>query len=418
MVGLRVGRLGNGLQVCLVQRRRTPVVALAVLYRVGSQEETPQQAGLAHLVEHLAFGSSAFLGRQEFDGYCTDAGGTNNAMTTYSYTLYTMVLPAYQLPVGLWLEASRMRGLRFTAEEFATQQSVILEELKETVYNQPYGRWRDVQAQHAFAEGCPYHWEVHGSLESVAGLTVEQAWAFVRQYYRPDNAIVVVSGDIEPDAAWQQVEEYFGEIPAGELPVVRPEFHPGCRRGAQLGIVEDVAPVPAVFLSFHCGGYTAPEFLAVQLLADVLGGGRSSRLYRTLLLRRGIASEVGAFVDARQWSSLLTCYGLAVSPATPWERLRDELWQQLEAVRHEGIEEAELQTVRRRLQTAVAAFLQHPLGIAEEVALGLAFWNDPERPFRLVELYEAVTVEEVVEAARAVLVPERSVTTVVVPRQG
>ncbi|MCS6966756.1 MAG: insulinase family protein, partial [Candidatus Kapabacteria bacterium] len=298
MLSLTQQRLSNGCEVLVVRLSRVPVVALVVLYRVGSQDEAPHQAGLAHLVEHLAFGTSAYLAREEFDLYCTDAGGTNNAMTTYSYTIYTMVLPQYQLPLGLWLEGSRMRALNFTEQEFITQQHVILEELQETVYNQPYARWRDIQAQNAFAPHCPYHWTVHGSLQTVAALTVQDAREFSRRYYRPDNAVVSICGDVDPAYALELSERFLGNIPSESGLLVRRDFSPECRRGDVVAVLPDAVPLSAVFLSFHCGGYVAPEFLQVQALADILGGGRSSRLYRALLLRQGLASDVGAFLDA------------------------------------------------------------------------------------------------------------------------
>ncbi len=406
----------NGLVVYAVPHRRAPVVAIVVLYRVGSQEEMPEQAGLAHLVEHLAFGSSAYLEREEFDRYCSDAGGTNNAMTSYSYTLYMMVLPAYQLPLGLWLEASRLRALTFTDEEFTTQQSVIIEELKETVYNQPYGRWRDIQARSAFAPGCPYHWEVHGSLETVAALQVEAARVFARRYYRPDNAIVVVCGDVEPQQVYELAQEYLAPIPAPMEPIARPQWSAACRQGGVHTQVADHVPLAAVFLSFHGGGYTAPEFLALQAIADVLGGGRSSRLYRTLLLQRALASDAGAFLDSRQWSSLVTLYAFAAAPDVSPRQLQDALWEQVRCLCRDGISAEELTTTRNRLQTAYAFLVQHPLGVAQEVALSAAFWNDPERPFRIVAEYDRLTAEEITECARSVLVPDNAVATVVVPQ--
>jgi zinc protease len=224
-------RLGNGLRVVLVPHGFTPLVAIAVLYQVGSQEESPECAGVAHLVEHLAFGSSAYLEAEEFDRYCSDAGGTNNAYTTYSYTLYHMVLPAHQLELGLWLEASRMRALPIPEEEFRLQQRVIIEEIKETVLNQPYGRWRELQAQQAFRPECPYHWEVYGSVETVAALSVEQAREFVRSYYRPDNACVVLCGNFASEQALELVEATLGQIPAPATPIPRRSFSPECRLG-------------------------------------------------------------------------------------------------------------------------------------------------------------------------------------------
>lgn len=407
----------NGVELVVVEHRRAPVVALAVLYRVGSQDEEPHQAGLAHLVEHLAFGSSAYLGREEFDQYCTDAGGSNNALTTYSYTLYTMVLPAYQLALGLWLEGSRMRALAFSEEEFRIQQHVVLEELKETVYNQPYGRWREVQMSHAFAPECPYHWEVYGRLETVAALTVEDARQFVRHHYGPQNAVVVVCGEVERSQVLELAEMYCGAIPAAQLGARR-TCSEACQRGGVVAVLEDQVPLPAVSLAFHCRGYTAPEFLAVTALADILGGGRSSRLYRSLVLHSGAAREVGAFLDARQWASLLTCYSIASSPASSASELEQQLWRVLRQLAADGVTAAEMEVAQRRLRTEYAVQLQHPLGVAQEVALATAFWHDPERPFRLLDEYAQLSSEEVTEWARQILQPERAVTTLVVPRRG
>ncbi len=417
MLPLTYHRFPSGLELVLVEHRRAPLVALVVLYRVGSQDEEPSQAGIAHVVEHLAFGTSAYLGREEFDQYCSDAGGTNNAMTTYSYTLYTMLLPAYQLPLGLWLEGSRLRGLAFTDEEFRTQQQVILEELKETVYNQPYGRWREVQLQYAFAAGCPYHWEVYGTLETVGALTVEDARKFARQYYHPANAVLVICGDIDTPRALELAEQYLGEIPAPDVCGERRGFSSECCRGNVVAVLEDEVPLPAVSLAFHCSGYTAPEYFSLAALAGLLGGGRSSRLYRTFVLQSGCAREVGAFLDARQWASLLTCYAIASSPTLPASELEERLWRALRELCANGITAEEMERVRNQLRTIHAEHLQHPLGIAHEVAFGTAFWGDAERPFRVLEEYERLKPEEMVEWARRIFVPERAVTTFVLPHQ-
>ncbi len=416
MLPLLYQSFSNGVELVVIEHRRAPVVAIVVLYRVGSQDEEPRQAGLAHLVEHLAFGSSAYLGHEEFDRYCTDAGGSTNALTTYSYTLYTMVLPAYQLALGLWLEGSRMRGLAFTEEEFRIQQQVILEELKETVYNQPYGRWWEVQMNHAFAPECSYHWEVYGSPETVAALTVEDARQFARHYYGPQNAVVVVCGDVEGSHVLELAQLYYGSLPATSLGVRR-QCPAVCQRGGVVAVLKDRVPLPAVSLAFHCGGYTAPEFLPLTALADILGGGRSSHLYRVLVLQRGSARDVGAFLDARQWASLLTCYSIASAPDTSVSELERQLWQVLEQLCADGVTAAEVERTQQRLRTEYAARLQHPLGVAQEVALATAFWSDPERPFRLLEEYARLTPEEITEWARHVVRPERAVTTLVIPHR-
>jgi zinc protease len=408
-------RLGNGLRVVLVPHGFTPLVAIAVLYQVGSQEESSECAGVAHLVEHLAFGSSAYLEAEEFDRYCSDAGGTNNAYTTYSYTLYHMVLPAHQLELGLWLEASRMRTLPIPEEEFHLQQRVIIEEIKETVLNQPYGRWRELQAQQAFRPECPYHWEVYGSVETVAALSVEQAREFVRSYYRPDNACVVLCGNFASEQALELVEATLGQIPAPATPIPRRSFSPECRLGNRSVSFPDAVHLPAVFLSFHCGGYAAEEFPALELLAEVLGEGRSSRLYRALILESNRASSVGAFLDSRQWSSLLTVYAIAATPQTSSEMLQEALWQELQQLCKEGVAPEELLRCQRRLQTATAHRLQHPAAIAHEVAFSTVFWDNPERGLRLVEEYRHISAEQLHQLAQSVLLPENSVCTAIVP---
>ncbi len=403
MVQLSETTLSNGLRVAVASNHKAPVVNVTVAYKVGSKDELPTHTGLAHLFEHLMFDNIQSDDGTKFDSYITSAGGESNAYTSYDHTLYHESLPIQQIEIGLWLEAQRMRSFVATQLALDTQINVVSEEILQVVKNRPYGNWRELQSSVAYSPECMYHWEVIGSHEHVRATTFADASAWYQRFYRPHNAVLVLSGDIDAAEAFSLAERYFGDIPTSgtQATIARTKFDATQRRHASVSDTQNV-PFDAVFRSYHTDGFMDDRGLAGDLLSSILSDGQSSRLYRALLHDEQIASDVGCFHDKREYSSLLTLYAFSGSQDVGAELLHRKLQEQIDRLCRDGIREEELFKARNKIQTSLAYEMQSSGGVADIVAQQVLFWSDANRVNQLMRKYEAISAEDVVEYARQI----------------
>lgn len=376
--------LSNGLRVVVCPDHGAPVVNVTVMYRVGSHDEIRGKTGLAHLFEHLMFDNTSNGMDKQYDTFCAKAGGTNNAYTTFDYTTYYVNLPAHQVELGYWLEAERMRAFMITDRALATQRSVVVEEIKQNVENQPYGMWRHVMEEQAFDPQSAYSWEVYGSAEDVEGVTMEDAKGFFERFYQPANAVLCVAGDVAPEHAAMLAERHFGGIPALETVPARNAFNTSFQRKGTHGSVPDAVPMPATFLAFHVPGLLDDTSYAAEIAATILGSGRSSPLYRALVQEQQIASSVGAFVDKRLHDSLLTFYAYASREDVSADRLIEAMTSTIAAT---VCTDADRIKAVNKLRTSLAAELQRVAGVADSVAYHTLFYNDPGQVNQLLDKY-------------------------------
>jgi len=347
--------LTNGLRVVICPDNTAPVVNVTVMYRVGSHDEKKGKTGLAHLFEHLMFDNAAPGVDKQYDVYCTKAGGTNNAYTTFDYTTYHIDVPAHNLELGLWLEAERMRAFRITDHALQTQRSVVIEEINQNVFNQPYGIWRKAQQEIAYTEDSSYSWDVYGSADDVASVTMDDAKSFFDTYYHPSNAVLCVAGDVEPSAAMELIERLFGSIHDTSTPIQRTHFSPLMQKRGTTLAIQDNVPLSAVFLSVHMPGFSNNELLDAEITSSIIGTGRSSILYKKLISDLRIASGVGCFLDRRAHDSLLTMYAYAAEESTTVTQLADAI---MAALQETTITEEMLQAAVNKMRTSHAAELQ------------------------------------------------------------
>lgn len=273
--------LANGLEVILHPDESRPLVALNMLYKVGSRNDPPNRTGFAHLFEHLMFAGSENV--DNFDDHLHLAGGDNNAFTTSDFTIYDDIVPAENLDTALWLESDRMKALNFSEKILRTQQKVVVEEFKETCLEEPYG-----DAYHQLYELAyrkhPYRWPVIGlHFEDIAAATLDEVKAFFYQHYRPNKAILSLCGKFDPATVKEKIAYWFGDILPGEN-APAPSFpeEDALEELRQKTIIADV-PTPAIYLAFPMPGRLHPDFYPLDVLAFLLGGGRSSRLYKALV---------------------------------------------------------------------------------------------------------------------------------------
>lgn len=384
--------LANGLRVVMCPDNTAPVVNVTVMYRVGSHDELHGKTGLAHLFEHLMFDNAAPGVDKQYDVYCTKAGGSNNAYTTFDYTTYHIDLPAHNLELGLWLESERMRAFRITDHALQTQRSVVVEEINQNVFNQPYGVWRKAQQEIAYTSASSYSWDVYGSPEDVAAVTMDDAKNFFETFYHPSNAVVCIAGDIEIGNARELVERYFGTISDAGATIARTQFLPEMMRAGTHATVTDNVPLTAVFLSLHMPGFSNNELLDAEIAASIIGSGRSSVLYKRLVSDLRIASGVGCFLDRRAHDSLLTIYAYAADESVTADQLVSATTDILSQT---VVTTAMLESAVNKMKTAHAAELQKANGVADVVAWTTLFWNDPLYVNTALARYGTVTTEDI-----------------------
>lgn len=394
--------LSNGLRVVLLPDPRSTIISVAVGYKVGSKNEKKETAGYTHLFEHMMFQGSENIPDGKFDYFCSLAGGNNNAYTTYDKTVYYMVLPAGQLELALWLESDRMRKLQITEEKLQTQIHVILEEIKENVENRPFGRYNHTIAALAYKQACPYSWDPYGYPETLKRATLQDVLQFHNTYYGPNNAVLAIAGKFTIEEAMALVKKYFENIPPRPTPP-KVHFDESCKQYNQYTVEYDKIPTPAVFLHFHCPGFTDSSIYAAELLAAILSRGMSSRLVKTLLYEDQLVSEVGSFVSEKEFTSLFTIYAIAREPTTTPQELTDAIWEQLQKLIADGITEKELLKAKNQVRTDIAAQLERSSSLTDALIHYTLFFNKPEMVFTLHDKFSNVTKTSLEDFARRFL---------------
>ena len=341
--------LDNGLRVIVHEDNTTPMAVLNILYDVGARDENPEQTGFAHLFEHLMFGGSVNI--PSYDEPLQRVGGENNAFTSNDITNYYITLPLANIETAFWLESDRMLSLAFSEKSLEVQRNVVIEEFKQRYLNQPYGDvWLKlrplVYKQHS------YRWATIGkTIKHIEDARIADVKAFFKKHYTPQNAIMVVGGDVKLEQVKQLAEKWFAPIPAGEkynrnLPQ-EPEQHEERRE-----TVTAKVPLNDVYIAFQMGARLDDDYYVVELLSDVLSRGNSSRLYRSLVQDRQIFSEVHAYIT----SSLDK--GMFVLEGKPLENISIEqaeaaLWEELEKVKNEEIPADELTKVQNKTESTM-----------------------------------------------------------------
>ena len=339
--------LANGLDVIVHEHRQLPMVAVNVWYHVGSKDERPGRTGFAHLFEHLMF-----EGSQHYDqGYfqpLQQAGGLLNGSTNPDRTNYWEVVPTGALDLALWMESDRMGYLlpALTREKFENQRDVVLNERRQNYENRPYGLAGIALAAALFPPDHPYHWLTIGSADDLRAASLDEVREFFSTYYHPANASLTLAGDIDPETGFALAEKYFGEIPGGQVP--KPiTATPSLTADARL-LLEDRVELPRLYLAWHSPAMFAPEDADLDLAADLIGHGKTSRLYQSLVYERQIASDVVAYQSSREISGVFQIAATA-APGIGLDELNTVIHEALSDVATGGPNEAELE--RARAQT-------------------------------------------------------------------
>ena len=408
--------MDNGLTVVVAEIHKAPVVAVNITYKVGSKDENPNHTGLAHLFEHLMFEGTKTIKKGEFDKYCSQAGGTNNAYTSYDQTTYYMTLPSNQLELALWLESDRLFYFNVSIEALEIQKKVVSEEISQTVEEQPYGKWRNYLAKNAYSSKSCYSWEVHGLKEHVIKTTQNDIQSFHNKFYNPSNACLVVVGDIKRKDTTKIIEKYFSEITISKKNK-RVELNSKNILNNNEITFEDNVPAAAVFQAFHCSGFLNNDVYKAEMICYLLGVGRSSRLYKELVNNKQIASQVGAFLDRRELDSLITVYAIASNENIKTEDLNFEINNIIKKIIDKGFSKIEIEKIRNKLSMQIARELQQYSGIADNIAHFTLFNNSPQQIFELSNIYSKFSLEEINDYMKSVLNLNQSITINAIPKK-
>lgn len=393
--------LENGLTVIIHEDFSTPMVAVNVVYNVGSKHEDPNHTGFAHLFEHLMFGGSKHI--PDFDTPIQDAGGENNAFTNTDLTNFYEVLPAQNVETALWLESDRMLQLRFSKKSLNTQKKVVIEEFKETCLNEPYGdMWHHLSA--LCYTRHPYQWPTIGKhLDHIADATIDQVAVFFEQYYKPENAVIVLAGNITISKGFELVQKWFGDIPKGNFKKNALEVEPVQSTPRQKVLTQNV-PHEAIYQGYHMGTRLSDSYYACDLLSDVLANGRSSRFYQKLYKEQQLFSTIDAFISGTTDPGLFIIEGKTM-PSISIDQAKDAIRTELNILQNDKIPDREL----TKLKNAVESSLTFSEVSALNKAISLAYFEvlgDANLINEEAKRYQEITADDLRDTAQNVFKPE------------
>jgi zinc protease len=395
--------LGNGLRVYCCTDRVVPVVAVNLWYDVGSRHEQPGRTGLAHLFEHLMFEGSRRVGKGEHFRIVNACGGTLNATTWCDRTNYFQTVPSHELELMFWLEADRMTGLALTQETLDNQREVVKNERRQRYEDQPYGTWMERMHAAVYPPGHPYHHSTIGSMADLSEASLADVQAFYRAHYGPDNAVLTVVGDASAGEVFAAAERYLGPLPRR---TERPE-PPGVDLDPLIGAevretVRENVPVPRVFIGYRAAPYGSAEFDATVLLCAVLGAGRGSRLYRRLVLERGLVQPGdGALADTLGFvggASLAVADLVAREGVAPGE-LEAGYAEVLGEVAGGAVDEAELARARALVSAEWLRHVSDLTGRADVFSEYATLFGDPRLANDVLLRLDRVELADVVDVA-------------------
>jgi zinc protease len=397
--------LPNGLRVLLVEDHRSPSVAINIGYRVGGKDDPPGRSGFAHLFEHLMFKGTANMAPETMDRLTEDVGGYNNAFTAEDITNYYEVVPSNHLETLLWAEAERLAALRITQAHFVTEREVVIGEYDQRILAEPYGMLDELVNREAYTLH-PYKRGVIGDPDNLNAATLEDVVNFHATYYRPDNAVLVVVGDLEPNQALGWIERYFGAIPhaAGAIPRVTLVEPPQTAERTFSYRAPNV-PLPAVDYAYHIPAANTPDAAALDLAETILGAGKSSRLYRSLVYGKQLATSAYARADLREHPGLFE-FSAILSRGSGVADARAALDAEIARLRGELVSSQELERAKTQIASSFVRGRQTYNGIALSLVRAAVERNDPGAVNTDLARYLAVSAPDVQRVAATYLHPD------------
>jgi zinc protease len=411
-------RLENGLDVLLHEDHGCPIVAVNLWYHVGSKNERPGHTGFAHLFEHLMFEGSQHHDKGYFQPL-QGAGATVNGSTNADRTNYWEVVPSEALDLALWMESDRMGFLlpALTQAKFANQRDVVLNERRQNYENRPYGLAPMAIMAALFPADHPYHWTTIGEIEDLKALELDEVRQFFSTYYHPANASLALAGDIDPEAALARVQAYFGDLPAG--PAVAPVSVPTSEIPMDRRLLlEDRVELPRLYLAWTTPAMFADDDAELDIAADILANGKTSRLYRRLIFEERVAADVAAAQNSREAAGFFQLTATA-TPGRTLAEIESAIQQEIARLASDGPSADEMARERVQAEAQFMFRLRYVGGFggkSDQLNAYNTFLGDPDSFERDLKRYQSATAESVRTAVRRCLDHSHRVSLSVVPR--
>jgi predicted Zn-dependent peptidase len=387
--------LDNGLRVIVHRDETTPMAAVNIAYNIGAKDENPEQTGFAHLFEHLMFGGSVNI--PNYDEPLQLVGGDNNAWTNNDITNYYLTVPKENLETAFWLESDRMLSLDFNEKSLEVQKNVVIEEFKQRYFNQPYGDvWLHLRP--LAYQKHPYQWPTIGkSIDHIEKANLQNVKDFFFKHYAPNNAVLVVTGDVETEEVKRLAEKWFGPIEKRDITPRNLPVEPEQTEFRSLHIERNV-PYDAIYMAFHMGKRTDSDFYTVDLVSDVLSNGQSSRIFQALIKEKNLFTSIDAYLSGDYEPGLFFVNG-KLAEGVSLEEAEAAIWEELEKMKTEKVSEYELQKVKNKVESTLVfseiSYLNKAMNLASHEILGNANEINKE-----VEQYRAVDVNDILQASQ------------------
>ena len=405
--------LPNGLHVILQEDHSTPIVAVSVMYHVGSKNEDPQRTGFAHFFEHLLFEGSDNIKRGEYMKYIQAAGGQLNANTTQDRTFYYEVLPSNQLEMGLWMESERMLHAKIDTVGVETQRKVVKEEKKQSFDNRPYGQLINVIYENAYTK-YPYRWSPIGKEQYIDQATLSEFMNFYKTFYVPNNAVLVISGDLNVAQTKDLIAKYYGDIPKGTKAIPRPtEAEPAQKAEKRVNFYDNVQ-LPAVIMAYHIPKQGTADYYAIQLLTQLLSQGKSSRFDKEIVDKQQKAVQTASFDLGNEEPGLAIMLGIANMGTKPAE-LEKAMTTEIDKVKKDGITDEEYKKLENQAENDFVEQNQKDLGIATNLATYYTFRGDANLINTDLDNYRKVTKDDIKRVANKYLTKENQLVVYYLP---
>jgi zinc protease len=404
----------NGLHVILHEDHSTPIVAVSVMYHVGSKNEDPQRTGFAHFFEHLLFEGSENIMRGEYMKLVQSAGGQLNANTTQDRTFYYEVLPSNQLEMALWMESERMLHAKIDQVGVETQRKVVKEEKKQRYDNTPYGQLINVIFENAYTT-YPYRWSPIGKEQYIDQATLDEFMNFYKTFYVPDNAVLVISGDITVDQTKSLVAKYYGDIPKGTKAIPRPtEVEPAQKAEKRVRFYDNVQ-LPAVVLAYHIPKRGTKDYYAIQLLTQLMSKGKSSRFEKEVVDKQGKAVQAASFDLGNEEAGLSIMLGIANMGVKP-EELEKSMLDEIEKLKTKGITEEEYKKLENQAENDFVEQNSKDLGVASNLATYYTFDGNADLINTELDNFKKVTKDDIKRVAGKYFTKENRVVIYYLPK--
>jgi zinc protease len=409
--------LDNGLDVVLHTDHSDPIVAVAIQYHVGSNREKPGRTGFAHLFEHMMFQESENVGQDEFFKKIQAAGGTLNGGTWFDGTVYFEIVPKNALEMVLWLESDRMGYMinTVTQSAFANQQNVVQNEKRQRVDNQPYGHNPYVITKALYPEGHPYSWEVIGEMEDLFNATVEDVKEFHSMYYRPNNATLVVAGDIDPAEAKQLVEKYFGEIPGGESMKDLEPMPVSLDKTVKFYHVDNFATTPRFTMVWPTVEQYSKDAYALDFLAELLASGKKAPMYKVLVKDKKLTSRTVAYNRSLELAGSFRVV-IDANAGVSLAEVEDAIFESLAMFEEDGITEKDLERIKAGLETQFYNSISSVFMKAYQLAHYNEYTGSPAFIEQDIANIQAVTIEDIQRVYETYIKDKPYVATSFVPK--